>query len=676
MTDGDNGMLPRFDLERLYELIPAFYRVRDHAEGEPLRQLMEVLAEQIAVLEEDIHQYYDDQFIETAAEWAVPYIGDLIGATTLHDRLPDSAFSERAQVANTIAYRRRKGTAAILEQLARDVTNWDARVVEFFQILVTSAHANHLRSDGLPTPDVRQWEPLARLDTPFDRIAHTADVRRLSRGRPAHNIPNVGLFLWRLRAYPLWNNPQPARTDDHRYHFNPLGIDTPLYNLPEPEETIAGLAQPINVPEPLSRRLLDDQFEAYYGAGRSLEVVMDGTPVPPVEIVVCDLSDRGDDTWGALPADRYAIDPVLGRLALPTDDAPPADLRVRYHTGFSADMGGGEYNREDSMQGKADQTLSADENDVQAALDAVAAGGIVQVVDSGTYSWAGPAAISAEEGAQITLQAADGARPLITLDGELTISGEADSGVTLDGLVIAGGALRVTGEIASLTLRHCTLVPGIALAADGTPDQPGAPSLIVESPGTVVEIDRCITGALRIEEGAEAIIQNSIVDAQEMANPAYAAPGDVLGGPLTIENSTVRGAVATRLIEKATNTIFLAAPPGVGRSPVLAERRQQGCVRFSYVPRGSQVPQRYNCQPTDDESAGQVRPQFTSMRYGDAGYFQLSPHTPDAIRRGADDEAEMGAFHDLYQPQRETNLRVRLDEFLRVGLEAGIFYAS
>jgi hypothetical protein len=501
-------------------------------------------------------------------------------------------------------------------------------------------------------------------------------VRRLSRGRPTYNIPNVGLFLWRLRAYPLWNNPQPARTDDHRYYFNPLGIDTPLYNLPEPEETIAGLAQPINVPEPLSRRLLDDQFEAYYGAGRSLEVVVDGTPVPPAEIVVCDLSDRGDGTWGTLPADRYAIDPVLGRLTLPTDDALPSNLHVRYHTGFSADMGGGEYNREDSTQGEADRTLSEDEDDVQAALDAVAAGGIVQVADSGTYSWTGPAAIHAEEGAQITFRAADGARPLITLDGELTISGEEDSGVTLDGLVIAGGALRVTGEIASLTLRHCTLVPGIALAADGTPDQPGAPSLIVESPGTVVEIDRCITGALRIEEGAEAIIKNSIVDAQEMANPAYAAPGDVLGGPLTIENSTVRGAVASRLIEEATNTIFLAAPPGVGRSPVLAERRQQGCVRFSYVPRGSRVPQRYNCQPADDESADQVRPQFTSMRYGDAGYFQLSPHTPDAIRRGADDEAEMGAFHDLYQPQRETNLRVRLDEFLRFGLEAGIFYAS
>src|SRR5262250_876382 len=46
------------------------------------------------------------------------------------------------------------------------------------------------------------------------------------------------------------------------------------------------------------------------------------------------------------------------------------------------------------------------------------------------------------------------------------------------------------------------------------------------------------------------------------------------------------------------------------------------------------------------------------------------------ITQGGDDGAEMGAFHDLFWPQRESNIRARLDEFLRFGLEAGIFYAS
>jgi hypothetical protein len=46
------------------------------------------------------------------------------------------------------------------------------------------------------------------------------------------------------------------------------------------------------------------------------------------------------------------------------------------------------------------------------------------------------------------------------------------------------------------------------------------------------------------------------------------------------------------------------------------------------------------------------------------------------IRRGADDSGEMGAFHFLLAPLRETDLRVRIREFLPVGLEFGIFYQT
>jgi hypothetical protein len=34
----------------------------------------------------------------------------------------------------------------------------------------------------------------------------------------------------------------------------------------------------------------------------------------------------------------------------------------------------------------------------------------------------------------------------------------------------------------------------------------------------------------------------------------------------------------------------------------------------------------------------------------------------------------MGAFQHVHGPQREANLRMRLDEYLRAGLEAGLFY--
>jgi hypothetical protein len=55
---------------------------------------------------------------------------------------------------------------------------------------------------------------------------------------------------------------------------------------------------------------------------------------------------------------------------------------------------------------------------------------------------------------------------------------------------------------------------------------------------------------------------------------------------------------------------------------------------------------------------------------------QLRRTTPVQILAGGADGAEMGAFNHLKQPQRETNLRVRLGEYLPFGLEAGFVYVT
>jgi hypothetical protein len=133
-----------------------------------------------------------------------------------------------------------------------------------------------------------------------------------------------------------------------------------------------------------------------------------------------------------------------------------------------------------------------------------------------------------------------------------------------------------------------------------------------------------------------------------------------------------------RELRVASEVIFTA--------PVQVQRLQTGMVRFSYIPDGSQTPRRYRCQPdlavATAETSGQealramLQPQFTSTRYGDPGYAQLSPQCPPEISTGAESGAEMGALHDLLQAQREANLRALLDEYLPSGLEAGIFYVT
>ena len=60
----------------------------------------------------------------------------------------------------------------------------------------------------------------------------------------------------------------------------------------------------------------------------------------------------------------------------------------------------------------------------------------------------------------------------------------------------------------------------------------------------------------------------------------------------------------------------------------------------------------------------------------DDGYGQLALHTAPEVRTGSEDGAEMGVFESLKQPQRETNLRTRLDEYMPFGLEAGLIYVT
>lgn len=664
--------------EELYELLPAVYRVRDAGLGHPLRALLGVIGEQVEVLDENLAQLYDDQFIETCDDWVVPYIGDLIGARGLYG-LTESTYSRRAQVANTLAYRRRKGTAAVMEELARDVTGWPARVVEFFEVLSTSQHLNHLRPGNLGSPDLRLWEPLERLNTPFDNLAHTADVRRIAAGRGRYNVPNVGLFLWRLQAYRLSGD--AFEVDDRRYTFDPLGTDTQLYVRPEAEDEISHVVEPTNVPMPLGRRDLHEYRDEYYGPNKSLLFEVDGQEVPREAIVVRDLSDAGEGAWAHEPGPgEYAVDPVLGRISVPA--APTTSVRVTYHHGFGADLGGGEYDRAGSFdpQLRPVQVPATSPPQAREAREALtgedAAGTSVVIREGGRYSWeevsGGLATPAIHAAGHVELRAEDGCRPVLALGADLVIDAEQDeSEVTLDGLLIAGSTLRVRGNLGTLRLRHCTLVP------ETTPDAGGsapAPALVIETgaqANTVVEIDRCVVvGGLLVSYCRRVRIKDSIVDAGDRARLAYGAPDTTVSpdNPIIVENATMIGEVRTTLLESASNSIFLGS--------VTSERAQAGSVRFSYLPPESRTPRRYRCQPATETDHRRTRPRFTSLRYGEPGYCQLRADSAAEIREGADDGGEMGVFHDLYQARRETNLCVRLDEYARFGLEVGIFYAS
>ncbi len=373
--------------DRLYNLLPAIYRIRDAEQGQPLRVLMGVLEQELLLVEQDIDQLYDNWFIETCAEWLVPYIGDLLGVRNLRraGRRTPSA-SARSSPARWPTGGAR--AAVVLERLARDITGWPAVAVEFFerlgwtQYMSTSGPARRHR---LHPRRVR----LELVDGPFDLTSHTVDVRHIDGQGSAdfhrgdYNIPNLGLFLWRLSAYRIPDG--AACAGDGKYTFHPLGYDQPLFNPSQTSQPFSGGLTELNVPGELRRRPLYDELVArraaltagktpaarYFGDRPVLTVAADGLGLEQEEITVCDLTDwRGPTArnastgWMSRTTRRWSqwIRCWVGCCGWMM--TCQTALQVSYTYGAPGDLGGGPYDRRQAAawgsQGAASSDLDAD----------------------------------------------------------------------------------------------------------------------------------------------------------------------------------------------------------------------------------------------------------------------------------------------------------------------------
>lgn len=730
-----------FDRPTLFELLPSVHRVRDADQGGMLEGLLAVVQEQLDLVEADIDRLYDNAFIETCDEWVVPYIGDLLGVRGLAGAAGGS-FSQRGLVANTIGYRRAKGTLAVLEQLALDVAGWPAKAVEFFQLLALTRAMNHERRSDVATVNVREAARAEVIGGPFGEAAHTADVRHVDNRRGGHNIPNVGLFVWRLQAFAVREVTAAAQDGEGRYTFDPLGRDVPLFNRRRGERELAQLAGEINVPGRLRRRPLLDELEArrqaladgaapgaeieerdewFDDAAPVLEVAVrraaDGPmlAISPDRIAICDLSGatssagwrRPGPVRSYVPRDggpavelpvEVGVDPVLGRLSFSGDDAP-VEVEVGYAYGFSGDVGAGPHDRRASLaravpdrelitfqagvtrgEPAQDDIFPALAEALQAWSDHVAGFeppaadpdrqpfGVIAVMDSRTYV-EGALVVEVARGTTLVIVAADWPlaqaddlhermrRPGLLLpenvrphlDGAIDVRGvdgpgSAPGHLVVDGLLVTGGLEVSAGELRSLRIAHCTL------GSIGAVSSPGA-----------VTLERVIAGPIALPESARSLhVVDSIVDGGVNAIDAGAVS-------VSVEAATILGATHARTLS-ASNAIFMG--------PVAVERRQTGCVRYCYLPVESVVPRPFRCQPADLAAADRVAPMFTSTRRTHPGFAQLASACPAEIARGAENEGEMGAFGFLSQPRRLDSLTAQIDEYLRFGLEAGVFFES
>ena len=597
MTQVNDGF-DSYYAERLWQLLPAVYRTTDtdsFTSPGPLRELVNRIGAQIAVVRRSMDRLWADQSIETCDDWVIPYLGGLLG-TNLVNRLDPAG--QRLDVAKTIHYRRHKGTVEVLEELAFDVTGWPAHVIEGFRRLGRTRHgldpavgtagypgaspadtAQLLRTEGLAglltgalaggLADLRSAHGASLAGTAFDEAFHTADFRA-GLGAVGHfGIPRLLVFLWRLISFQVVaGTPVVVTGCTDQYVFDPTGRQVPLFLPPPPvvddfsENWMPAVEW--QVPGPLTA---------------SLEAALDGPTYPD--------APPASSRYAVNGADVATIWPELGRFE--TTAAPPSGFTVNYQYGFASRIGAGPYDRD---LARTPPVVAGASSELQggsglgAALTNAGATGTVVIGDSLTYTDPGPAGSSAAPIVNLLVQAgpvlrpvvrpAAGAGPWIFTGGPVGPGGEGGQ-LVLDGLTVAGCDVVLRGSFETVRITACTIDPGTAapasdpplgVAVDGVTLAPCR--VFVEGTIASLVIDHCVLGPVRTRFGgavetlsvSDSVVQGlaatagSSYTSDDIFDPALLAQGLMAANPLAEELLGAMPAAASAAVRA-----YAAEPP-------------------------------------------------------------------------------------------------------------------
>jgi hypothetical protein len=712
--------------EKLWDLIPGLYKELDGLADDPgvLRALVEVVAEQAAHLRRSHDRLWEDQQIEQCADWAVSYIGALVATRILPAQ---TRRGRRIDVAKTIYYRRRKGTPAILEQLASDIAGWEGVVSEGFRRLIRTPHHLDAPRDALRwkgTADLRVPLLTERAGGPFDVLQHTPDVRKPHGHDGRYGISRLSMHLYRLRSTRLRGvRPRPIPAASDAYTFDPSGRDVPLFAR-RGRVTAAGdpldwdgwrPAEPWDVPAPIPCRLLEQEaFEIQ--EAHLLNLIDDGVLLEAVaeqlrvlrgrrlegvtELRLALLSRPDAPTLtsaavvDAIRARTLVEDcgraRLLGHSLRVELDGAPAETRERTSAGTLADWNDPRPERGlviDPQRGRfrfieppPDGLLTVDYH--VGVADSIGAGGFARTEPQ-------PADLDrfVDQGLAIT----DAHLPA---EGWLCILDSATYGQPADRADIVAMAIhaapqqrpyvRLTGDwrLSAADAGDATLlIDGIWVGADAPA------SLILAGDWEEVRLVNVTLdpgGPVTADTGADLLDPVRLVVTDRVER--LIVERSLLGPVLTEGDGTFETISITDSIVQARTGDALNAPEAdltteratllgdlVGRtlhaSQTLIDGRplprnsQSGCFRFSAAREGGTPPEPYRSY-FFEPGAGF----FRSRRFGDPGFARLRESAPHGLRTGAEAGGEIGAYAGLMEQARAEGLRRKVEEYMPFGL--------
>ena len=304
-------LLPSTDATaRVLALLPAHVRARDAESGGLIAALAEAVGGELDVLERDIDALYASWFVETCPEWVVP-----VPRRPRRRRGPAAGPAPgwragAAFVANTVAYRRRKGTVAVIEQVARDAragrprpsSTTDCSPRRRTSTTCSSSDPRRRRPDARRRP--ARWSSCPRRSrrARCDASRTPAEVRAdRHRGAGATASANVGVFLFPAAGATSSAGRRRRRPRGRRRagRVHPLRRRrSAVRRARRPRTAIEHLAAEADLPVPLRpRRLLallrrgPAARRRLAGASLPVAVRVEGRRAGPERIRVCGLED-------------------------------------------------------------------------------------------------------------------------------------------------------------------------------------------------------------------------------------------------------------------------------------------------------------------------------------------------------------------------------------------------
>lgn len=524
----------------LYQRLPEIYHIRDAEQLPPyqLKAFVDILDNVLAGVRDNIEALYHDLFIDTCDDWVVAYIADLLGTS----HLSGDPWTLRADVARSVYHRRRKGTLGAIESLTYSLSGWAVHAVELRERLLWNQHLNHQRPDagGRPplqirdnivdavrggTVTVRDPASLSFLGRAFDPFARVVDVKPVSVGQLRPNLPNLGIFLWRLEDYHLDRSQPVCQRYDlpsgHRHAVDftvrafthPMAEPMQLFNVHDynADQEPPNLADEDAVPGPIPTARLSQDTPA--GRPKRYVKILPYDPAMgspshaaefglvlhvPLLLPAKDWTLRGanlcaweDGLFPALRKHEVVIDPVHGRLLFGVVTAAEADavkdhLLVSPTYGFSGPTGAHPVARSSVTSSVVINAHDPASDTLQNVLDNIDSQSfpfVIEIQDSLTHDLNLSQALRLK--GPLHIRAASQQRPVIRLATPLQFRAAFSPGpgpqpvavedleVILEGLCLtrqAGftEALIQQAAVNQLRLEGCTLDPGGALDLDGS----------------------------------------------------------------------------------------------------------------------------------------------------------------------------------------------------------------